>query len=164
MPQYSSFPTALEIISKEQNITDFHGTFARLVRSHYLCFDGQSSLERAEHAGSNGKPPSRGVARIFRRGGHTVSNIIVMVFPPRNIVGCLLKKVHKGGITGTPGPPPPPPFYALALASNTQIATGYESEHCFAAAVTWYPHSFLISLSVVCLICHSTESDNNVPS
>ena len=25
-------------------------------------------------------------------GGHTVSNNIVMAFPPRNIVGCLLKK------------------------------------------------------------------------
>ena len=31
-------------------------------------------------------------------GGHTVSNIIVMAFSPRNIVGCLLKiKAYKGG-------------------------------------------------------------------
>ena len=49
---------------------------------------------------------NRGVARIFQRGGHTVSNMIVMVFSPRNIVGCLLKKrLTKGGVTGTPGPP-----------------------------------------------------------
>ena len=41
-------------------------------------------------------------------GGHTVSNIIVMAFSPRNIVGCFLKKTHKeggggggGGVTGT---------------------------------------------------------------
>ena len=34
----------------------------------------------------------RGVARIFQRGGHTVSNIIVMAFSPRKFVGCLLKK------------------------------------------------------------------------
>ena len=31
-------------------------------------------------------------------GGHTASNIIVMAFSPRNIVGCLLKKrLTKGG-------------------------------------------------------------------
>ena len=47
----------------------------------------------------------RGVARIFRSGGHTVSNIIVMAFSPRNIVGCLLKKGLQRGVTGTPGPP-----------------------------------------------------------
>ena len=33
---------------------------------------------------------SRGIARIFQRGGHTVSNIIVMAFSPRNIVQCRL--------------------------------------------------------------------------
>ena len=45
-------------------------------------------------------------------GGHTVSNIIVMAFSPRNIVGCFLKKkpYKGGGVTGTPGPP----RYALA--------------------------------------------------
>ena len=37
-----------------------------------------------------------------------MSNIIVMAFSPRNIVGCLLKnRLTKGGgeVTGTPGPP-----------------------------------------------------------
>ena len=36
-----------------------------------------------------------------------MSNIIVMAFSPRNIVGCLLKKrlTKGGGGTGTPGPP-----------------------------------------------------------
>ena len=36
-----------------------------------------------------------------------MSNIIIMAFSPRNIVGCLLKKAYKGGggVTGTPGPP-----------------------------------------------------------
>ena len=54
----------------------------------------------------------RGVARIFQRGGgHTVSNIIVMAFSPRNIVGCLLKKrLTKGG---SRAPQAPPPHYAL---------------------------------------------------
>ena len=55
----------------------------------------------------------RGVARIFQRGGHTVSNIIVMAFSPRNIVGCLLKKAYKGGVTGTPGPPVATPLVML---------------------------------------------------
>ena len=48
-------------------------------------------------------------------GGHTVSNIIVMGFSPRNIVGCLLKKGLQrgwgGGVTGTPGPPSLRPCY-----------------------------------------------------
>ena len=34
-----------------------------------------------------------------------MSNIIVMAFSPRNIVGCFLKKAYKGGVTGTPGSP-----------------------------------------------------------
>ena len=47
----------------------------------------------------------RGVARIFQRGGHTVSNIIVMAFLPRNIVGCLLKKGLQRGGHGHPRTP-----------------------------------------------------------
>ena len=50
----------------------------------------------------------RGVARIFQRGGgggHTVSNIIVMAFSPRNIVGCLLKKGLQRGGHGHPRTP-----------------------------------------------------------
>ena len=57
----------------------------------------------------------RGIARIFQRGGgHTVSNIIVMAFSPRNIIGCFLKKrLTKGGVTGTPGPPLATPLQYL---------------------------------------------------
>ena len=52
----------------------------------------------------------RGVARIFQTGAHTVSNIIVMAFSPRNIVGCLLKKrLTKGGSRA----PQDPSQYAL---------------------------------------------------
>ena len=48
----------------------------------------------------------RGVARIFKGGGgHTVSNIIVMAFSPRNIVGCLLKKGLQRGGHGHPRTP-----------------------------------------------------------
>ena len=53
---------------------------------------------------------NRGVAKIFQRGGHTLSNIIVMAFSPRYIVGCLLKKrLTKGGSRA----PQDPPSYAL---------------------------------------------------
>ena len=53
---------------------------------------------------------TRGIARIFQRGGHTVSNIIVMAFSPQNIVGFLLKKrLTKVGH----GHPRTPPRYAL---------------------------------------------------
>ena len=51
----------------------------------------------------------RGIARIFqsRGGGHTVPNIIVMAFSPRNIVDCLLKKRLTKGGHGHPRTPPP---------------------------------------------------------
>ena len=51
----------------------------------------------------------RGIARIFQRGGggHTVSNIIVMAFSPRNIVGCFLKKGLQRGGHRHPRTPPP---------------------------------------------------------
>ena len=49
-------------------------------------------------------------------GGHTVSNIIVMAFSPRNIVGCFLKKrLPKGGH----GHPRTPPRYALDAKETT---------------------------------------------
>ena len=49
-----------------------------------------------------------------RGGGHTVSNIIVMAFSPRNIVGCLLKKkAYRGGSRA----PQDPPRYALGMIS-----------------------------------------------
>ena len=46
-----------------------------------------------------------------------MSNIIVMAFSPRNIIGCFLKKgLQRGGrgVTGTPGPPP----HATSLGTN----------------------------------------------
>ena len=80
---------------------------------------------------SNPKKPSVGGVWIFSGatwpgffkrggggggGGHTGSNNIVMVFSPRNIVGCL---AYKGGVTGTPGPP----SYALAWISYLVFLT-----------------------------------------
>ena len=54
----------------------------------------------------------RDVARIFQRGGHTVSNNMVIAFSPRNIVGCFLKKgLQRRGH----GHPRIPPRYALSL-------------------------------------------------
>ena len=77
----------------------------------------------------------RGVARIFQRGAsHTVSNIIVMAFSLRNIVGCFLKKrLTKGG--GGSRAPQDPPRYVLEPRS-------YESLH---AALSFQ------SLAVLCL-------------
>ena len=46
-------------------------------------------------------------------GGHTVSNIIVMAFSPRNIVGCFLKKALQRGGGGGSRVPQDPPRYAL---------------------------------------------------
>ena len=74
----------------------------------------------------------RGVARIFQRGGHTLSNFIVMAFSPRNIVGCLLKKGLQRGVTGTPGPPPP--RYALEWYSVSCMAQTVQNIHMVATA------------------------------
>ena len=64
---------------------------------------------------SKGEAPGLGVgqgrSQDFSKGGdHTVSNIIVLAFSPRNIVGCLLKKgLQRGGH----GHPRTAPRYAL---------------------------------------------------
>ena len=50
----------------------------------------------------------------FSNGDHAVSNIIVMAFSPRNIVGVLLKKgLQRGG--GSRAPQDPLPRYAFPL-------------------------------------------------
>ena len=86
----------------------------------YICNVGKLDLSvnrlpfRIQGETSERLTKTRGVARIFQREVHNVSNIIVMEFSPRNIIGCFLKRGIQRGITGTPGPPPPPPHrYAL---------------------------------------------------
>ena len=78
----------------------------------------------------------RGVARMFQRGGHTVSNIIVMAFSPRNIVGCLLKKKPtKGGSRA----PQDPPRYALVIV--TALSSTCDNKPC---CVRLYPDVCLL--------------------
>ena len=48
---------------------------------------------------------NQGRSQDFSKGGHTVSNIIVMAFSPRNVVGCLLKKSLQRGVHGHPRTP-----------------------------------------------------------
>ena len=58
-------------------------------------------------------PGIQGHSQDFSKGGgHTVSNIIIMAFSPRNIVGGLLKK---GLLRGGHGHPRTPPRYTLGL-------------------------------------------------
>ena len=59
-----------------------------------------------------------GVARIFQRSGHTVSNIIFMAFSPRNVVGCLLKKGLQRRGHGHPRTPPPPRYDLVCTAGT----------------------------------------------
>ena len=56
-------------------------------------------------------------------GGHTVSNIIVMAFSPRNIVGCLLKKGLQRGGHGHPRTP------ALATTLLTVFSRRYKEKN-----------------------------------
>ena len=56
----------------------------------------------------------QGRSQDFSKGGGvTVSNIIVMAFSPRNIVGCLLKKRLTKGGGRSRAPQDPPPRYAI---------------------------------------------------
>ena len=48
---------------------------------------------------------NKGRSQDVSKGGHTVSNIIVMAFSPRNIVDCLLKKGLQRGSHGHPRTP-----------------------------------------------------------
>ena len=81
---------------------------------------------------------SRGEARIFqRRGGHNVSNNIVMAFSPRNIVGCLLKKGLQGGGHGHPRTPPPPSYALEFLTSYNNTST---TQFVFGQERSLFPH------------------------
>ena len=58
------------------------------------------------YKGGGGVGGHSGVARTFQKGGHTGSNIIVVLFSPWNIEGCLLKKgLQRGGGHGHPRTP-----------------------------------------------------------
>ena len=53
-------------------------------------------------------------------GGHTVSNIIVIAFSPRNIIGCFLKKrLTKGGSQAPQDPPSLRPWVVKLCASES---------------------------------------------
>ena len=59
-----------------------------------------------------------GLDRIFQRGvTHCQSEgtyqIVMSFLPP--VVGCLLKRAHKNGVTCTPGPNPPPSYALIRL-------------------------------------------------
>ena len=61
-----------------------------------------------------------GVARIFQRGGHTLSNRGYSRFRNLNIAGCLSKKrLTKGGSRAPQDPPPPPLATPLIIAFKT---------------------------------------------
>ena len=63
-------------------------------------------------------------------GGHTVSNIIVMAFSPRNIVGCLLKKRLTKGGHGYPRTPLATPLvvtsFCLSEGKSIELRFGRE--------------------------------------
>ena len=67
-------------------------------------FTWQTKLCKIEPSITKQIVHKQGRSQDFSKGGHTVSKIIVMVFSPRNIVGCLLKKGLQRGVTSTPGP------------------------------------------------------------
>ena len=71
-----------------------------------------------------------GVARIFQKGGHTVSNRGYSRFRNLNIVGCLTKKQLTKGGHGHPRTPPPLPSYALALLGRCTLSMGMKLNTC----------------------------------
>ena len=114
-----------------------NGIHTVIVIPVYSSYSGQYSLSHSLYCSSYDSP--RGVARIFQRGGHTESIIIVLAFWPRNIVGCLLKKnAYKGGVTGTPGPPLATPLsYRNLVYRNLMVKA-----HVLACLVQLWYHRF----------------------
>ena len=58
-----------------------------------------------------------------------MSNIIVMAFSPRNIVGCLLKKGLQRGGGGVTGTPKDPPRYALGNSESPRMTRFQDLYH-----------------------------------
>ena len=68
-----------------------------------------------------------GVARIFQREGHTVSNRGYSRFRNLNIVGCLRKKrLTKGGGGGSREPQDPPPLATPLVYKTYTLASGFQ--------------------------------------
>ena len=65
----------------------------------------------------------QGRCQDFSQGGHTESNIIVMAFSPRNIVGCFLTKAGGGG-HGHPRTPLATPLVFSPTSSPGKSALG----------------------------------------
>ena len=86
----------------------------------------------------------RGLARIFQRGSHTVSNIIVMAFSPRNIVGCLLKNGLQSGGHGHPRTPLATPLVLLLILDGMLVHRRLPPAiHQVSLTVCWYPFILL---------------------
>ena len=110
----------------------------------YSSYSGQYSLCHSLYCSSYGS--TRGVARIFQRGVHTESIIIVRAFSPRNIVGCLLKKkcLQRGG-HGHPRTPLPPPPHRYALEPKVYRNLMVKA-HVLACLVQLWYHRFHLFL------------------
>ena len=70
--------------------------------------------------------PGQGRSQDFSKGWrrHTVSNIIIMAFSPRNIVGCLLKKGLQREGHGYPRTPLATPLILLRFILSKWSLTG----------------------------------------
>ena len=75
-----------------------------------LCVTHSETEQEINARLLNIKLKRQGRSQDFSKGGggHILSNIIVMAFSPRNIVGCLLKKRLTKGVSRAPQDPPPP--------------------------------------------------------
>ena len=112
------------IIRLTLNTKQANSNIAELVICKYTGEKAKIEVNRLQFSAG-----FRGVARIFQRGGggHTVSNIIVMAFSPRNIVGCLLEKgLTKGGSRA----PQDPPRYTLGLSIHCSMVMIYIGAWC----------------------------------
>ena len=85
-------------------------------------FTWQTKLCKTEPSITKQIVHKQGRSQDFSKGGHTVPNIIVMAFSPRNIVGCLLKKGLQRGGSRAPRTPLATPLIKLhASLRNVQL-------------------------------------------
>ena len=93
--------------------TEISGKFVKIYfscSSHLILFIFHHFRQRRSQDFSKGEEVGGG-------GGRTVSNIIVMAFYPRNIVGCLLKKGLQRGVSRAFQDPLATPLTAIRIGS-----------------------------------------------
>ena len=87
-----------------------------------------------------------------------MSNIIIMAFSPRNIIGCFLKKGLQRGVTGTPGPPLATPLvsfeYTYQAIRKVMVSLPLTPWFTYSVVTTFPTSSFSLLLDHIPQVYH----------